>query len=260
MTQKKSGVFTFFSKDKKPIFSWLSSNLEKSIKNYSTNPKYEELQSKSTKIEIKLFDSLFGALVYLKQRVPHNQLVKPYSEYVYLALKEDTLPQIELSDDTQAGDVVIGPFRSRFFVSDFVQAFSETFGLVNMGDRSGSSEDLFKYYTQKQSLAKFEVMQKKLSDELKFKQMEELRVRLEFMKRYYDYLDFLKNTKFIDATFEYDKQLIRIKNGLFVTIGDSNFNYEQHYLPSEQLAVEKSELDERLIIYTFLKQKKSGFL
>lgn len=250
------GILTFYDDKGKPSFSTITNNFELSIPRIKR--KYSSLKDKFVKVKKNPKKTLFDALISFKKDGVLN-IVNIYEDYCYLAIDSKKTPFLEIVEDTNSNKKLLGPFRNRFFLADVLQSFCDVFDSPNIQeDNKTIDESLFFY---RKDLNPFKKQIKRLNAKLKFKSAEELRKRISIINRYYNHLDFLKATKSINHNFEYNEEKCSIKAGLLVGIGKYDFkiNNSIEYRKNEFLSVEKSELDERLIIYEFLKFSNKDF-
>jgi len=111
-----------------------------------------------------------------------------------------------------------------------------------------------------ENLSKLKKEATALGDDLEFEKASEIEERLTIFNKFYDYLKFLHVTKKLELEYEENGVKYFFQKGVLAKVvnGDKEMVYAvpaMEYRNLEHLAVDKSELAERRIIYNFLKDK-----
>ncbi|MFC1898020.1 hypothetical protein ACFLYJ_00450 [Candidatus Cloacimonadota bacterium] len=287
----KTGYYCL-SDTEKILFSGKTSNLKNSIQKLISVDKDDknifQLVSLTQKISYQETDSLFAALleekkIQLQHNPEFNQNIRPYDNYVYLAVDFYNVPFLKLAESTQEELYYLGPFLSRFFVYDFIDAMATLFQFPScenekypceklkeekcngwcLKDKPEIFQMLFGSYFQikKSLLKRAKSRLKKLMDELEFLESEKLKEQIQLIEKYFDFLRFFHVTKKLDTTFSHENITVSISNGMISKLEENGkvwdfFNFQPEYRSNEFLAHDKSQLTERLIIYRHLKKNK----
>lgn len=241
-----------------------------------------ELQARSDKIGYQETEKIFNGLIGIKMlndkyHPAFNQMIRYYDEYQYLGLSFDKVPYVKVENTTINDYFYLGPFRSRFFLHDVMDALMDYYHLPACPGKSypcelveakkckgycllGKTElvkDLVKYYLlpHQDNLQELRMEKEKLFDELNFGEAENLQRLERKILRYYNQVSFLMVTKTLEMTFEYGGKEIEIKGGMISAIDGYGFHIStREYNRNELYSVEKSELDERWIVFNMVKQ------
>ena len=259
-----TGFFVYW-KEKKPLFAEKTYNLQKSITNYST----EKTSNKAILALRRNFDNLtwvetenlFEALICekeFKKKIPYENFINLFKDYVYLSINLEKAPHFKISEDTNSNYFFIGPFRKRFFLLDVFTSFAKVCNLPEIEDNYVGDFLEVKKLIEKFVLKVHPTLIKDLSkkrekalQELDFSLYDEIKIYQNFIKKYYEYLDFFYLTKNINLKFEYKNKFYSVKNGLL-----ENEKIFTNYRENELLAVNKEEFDQRRIVYYHLKENK----
>ncbi|MDO9577625.1 MAG: hypothetical protein Q7J16_07040 [Candidatus Cloacimonadales bacterium] len=295
---EKTGYY-FLAEAEKILFTGKTSNLQKSIQKILTsgleNKNIFQLVSLTQKISYQETNSLFAALleekkILQKHNPEFNQSIRLYDSYVYLAVDFYHVPFLKISENTLEDLYYLGPFRSRFFLYDFIDAMAVLFQFPSCEQRPAADgnekfpcrklkegkcsgwclqdkpeivEMLFGTYFQdnRKLIKKTKSRQKKLMDSLEFLKLETLNEQIELIEKYYDFLQFFHVTKKLETTLSYENKKVKIAGGLLSEIEKSGKiwdfnNFLPEYRRNEFLAHDKSQFMERLIIYRQLKKNK----
>jgi len=293
---EESGVLSFYS-DQELIYLTNTANLRRMAVNLWAQKDDElvigELFSKAKSLEVEetgtSLDALIKTKVTLEQAKPEfNPVINNWKNYVYLAINPAEFPFAKIVEYTEEDWFYIGPFRSRFILTDVMELMFKLLKLPYCEVKQGPCEKLdnqncrgwcmlIKTETQdneeekpdKPHLQKLDALLKeafvhadngllemilkekqKYEDDLQFAKSDLLRTTVELLKRYKDWLIFLYKIK--SLSFMTDK--IRVKNGQI-----THFKYagKEHqcpfveipYRPNEVLALNKNLVDEAWIVY-----------
>ena len=278
---EKSGAYGFYISDGSCLYRDYTANLRRSLSLFieSDSDSTEDLRNQWRFVAWEITGNLLDALrlVLLHPVGSLNERIAPYREYVYLGINFSTAPYYSICDHT-AGDLYyLGPFRSRFQISDFLDTLSIFTDLPPFSvetedeqkrslhfDNFSSAEKLTLFmrnlFSINQNLLKdIEQQRNKLLESLNFTDEELLSQQYHIIRRYYDYLRFLHVTKKLKVAFPYNNYGFIIENGMIKTLTHSaKAIYEasgflEEYQPGEFLAVSKNELNERRTIFQQLK-------
>ncbi len=241
------------------------------------------LFSQTIRIEIVETESLFDALLKSKIGLLENNLPEFnlyfYKKFTYFAIDFTNVPYFTITNDTtDQNKIFIGAFHNRFLLYDFISVMNELY-LYPACETKNYPCELYeknKCYApclkngiknivisdylliNYKKISELEEKMNKESDNLNFTGEEYLKNKLNIIKKYYDYLKFFYVTKEIN----FQDSRITIKNGLIKKIKVKNESikfpdYDLHFNKNEFLAIEKNQLNERWIIYDYLKGKIS---
>ncbi len=221
----------------------------------------------------KVFDALLGFKALNQEYTPrYNQMIRHYDDYVYLGLNFLKVPFIKVEKTTIHDYFYVGPFRSRFFLHDIIDVSAKHFKtpscpgsdypceLLEAGKCRGYclqrkedlSGDLTRYFLtpKKENLDKLTEERESLLNSFHFKEVETLRLDQKLLTKFYNRITFLMVTRQINVNYEYEGKHIEITKGLISRIDGRSFELtDLGYQPNELYAVDKSELDERWVIY-----------
>lgn len=247
-----------------------------------------QLVSLADKISYIKKENYFAALVeekiFLKKYYPEfNKIIKPYDNYVYLALDLDKVPYLRIVENTIKEQIYLGPFQDRFFLYDFIDMMAENFQspvceddkypcfrlkqAVCSGwclkDKRETAEFIFRNFLISNSRI-IEALSDEIESlfkELKFDRAARLQRHLEILKKYYDIISFLHVTKHIKSDITLAERTIRIESGLIAEVNErqenERFDLNGHsFRKNEYLAHDKAQLSERWLIYQYLKKNK----
>ncbi len=221
----------------------------------------------------KVFEALMGYKALIQKFIPrYNKLIRYYDDYVYLGLNFLKVPFIKVEKTTIHDYFYVGPFRSRFFLHDIIDVSAHHFKtpscpgsdypceLLEAGKCKGYCiqgkeniiEDLSRFFlTPKiENIDKLTEERESLLNSFHFKEAEALQLDQKLLTKFYNRITFLMVTRQINVNYEYEGKQIEISNGLISRIDGRSFDIsDREYQPNELYAVDKSELDERWIIY-----------
>jgi excinuclease UvrABC nuclease subunit len=188
---------------------------------------------------------------------------------------------LSVKENTQADLLYLGPFRSRFLVSDVLSVLHKYLNLpicpdnpklcelrdtkfclstCTTGELDNLNELINKYYLSTNNdladllLAKYE----EYHNDLQFLKAEEVKVEAKVILKYYKFLDFLNKTKGLNTTLEVENRVYFVEDGLLAEVSGTdsidfrNINRKIPYRENELLAVNKNQLDERWIVFNFM--------
>lgn len=242
-----------------------------------------ESDSLSYKVDERPIMALIREKIYLQKHQPtfqHRHL--PWKEYSYLALDAHQFPFVTIKDDTNGNWDYIGPFRSRFFLSDVMDTYgrilkipyceTDTFP-CDRKDRAIcnayclQSDNESEAHSKLSSLLKEAYIHPKNGilelvkserdryfDDLEFDKVDLLSDEIDLLKKYRDWLSFLYVAKNLDFETESLKvescQISKVKlHGREYQFPIQNIEYR----PNEALALNKDIVDECRIVYTHYK-------
>ncbi|MDP8209978.1 MAG: hypothetical protein RAO94_02610 [Candidatus Stygibacter australis] len=242
-----------------------------------------ELLEQCDKIGYWETDRIFSALLgykALEQKYnpPFNRIIRYYDDYQYLGLNFVKIPFIKVESTTINDFFYIGPFRSRYFVHDVIDASAEYFKTPSCPGDSFPCElleakkctgyciqnqeqlaaDLTKYFLQPKQ-ENLDILTKEIDtllDGFLFTKAEAVKHQKKLLSNFYHQVAFLIVTKHLNLKYEYDGKNIEIANGLLKRIdGRILERVNQKYQLNELFAIDKSELDERWVIYNEVSSK-----
>jgi excinuclease ABC subunit C len=211
-----------------------------------------------------------------------------WKDYAYLAINPAEFPFVKITEYTEEDWFYIGPFRSRFFLSDLMELMSRLLKLPDCEVKSGPCE---KYNDERcrgwcllipaearqnaeekpeqPQLQKLDALLKeayvhpdnalmdlivkekqKYEDGLEFAKAELLKPEIELLKRYREWLIFLYKIKNLN----YETSWVSVKNGQLVMFKADGKEHSCPYInipyrACEVLALNKNMLDEARILY-----------
>ncbi len=290
------GVFAFYKGDECLLYS-KSGNLRFRLcgmyQQKDSDRNLSELFLEADSLSYKVFPEPIYALIqekiFLKQNQPlmqHKHIV--WKNYCYLAIDPMRYPFVGTKDDTNDSWQYIGPFRSRFFLSDimdtngrilkipFCQSPSYPCERLDRDICKGYCRCLDPEYKGEESLVKLgdllkeaylhpnngilELIQKdrdRYFDDLEFDKVDLLADEIDLLKKYRDWLSFLYIAK--DMTFENDLLIIEAGQIKQVSIKGKTHSFpitKIQYRENETLALNKDIVDECRIVYTYLQKQK----
>ncbi|PID27189.1 MAG: hypothetical protein CSB55_09125 [Candidatus Cloacimonadota bacterium] len=282
--ENKKSLYAGFTASIKQALDWLNRKKESEIH-------VKDLFSRADAFHLFEFKTMFEALVHYKtilreDNTEFNALIRPYEQYQYLSLKFDEPPFIKTSDATADDAFHIGPFYSRFFIFDYSDIVGNRYNLPNCyGDTEEKrlSEEKFSDLSRAEKISVFNRYYleenhdwiEDLKDEneeclnnLLFEKSEKIKTELRIAEKYRDFIAFLKITKYLNGAINTGEIKAEIKNGLlysvnykgkFIEFGKEK-DFEKEYRKNEALAVDKSELNERRIIYLTIKENQPEYI
>ncbi len=286
---KETGYYFLSDKDN-ILFCSETANLQHSLtKLFSAsidNKNILQLISLTKNISYSQTDSLFSALLQAKIiRSKHhpefNKMIIQNPDLVYLAIDFHKVPFLKITEHTTEAYFYLGPFPNRFFLCDLVDVMAdimklpscenENFPCRNLKEKNCSgwclkekqqiAEKLISNYLEKNEevCEKIDEEIEKLQKNLQFQKAENLKVKQKLIRKYYNHLKFLHVTKKID--FNLRNYQVHLSDGLISKLYSNNTDYDfkltkPEYRENEFLAHDKSEYQERIIIYQHLSKNK----
>ena len=215
-----------------------------------------------------------------------QEQIQAHAGYAYLALDAHTFPFITLADDTQGDWLYLGPFRSRFFLSDVVDTFAR---ILKLPSCDSSVHPCAKYESgscrgwclqleeqtpdpQVPPLEKLETLLKeafvhpengilemvkterdKYYDDLEFDKAALLDEEIELLTKYRDWLKFL----YVAKSLHHLEDNLEINCGRINEYKIANRTYRfpvdnTSYRENESLALDLAYVDESRMIYDYL--------
>ncbi|HPS39565.1 MAG TPA: hypothetical protein PL124_09160, partial [Candidatus Cloacimonadota bacterium] len=239
---------------------------------------------------VSLVEALADHKFILKNSTPlYQQQLFPPRDYVYLALSAEAFPFVRISEHTTEDWQYLGPFRSRFFLTDFIDSLSRILKLphceqlsfpcekfdrdlcrgwclsLNTEREIDSTRDLEKlqkllfesYMTPSDSVIKLlRTQYDTYFDNLEFEKAEMFTEPLEIHRKYKDWLEFLIATKSLN----FQDQNYKVVDGQLAAALIEGEWHDLHILrtefrPNELLALDKAVVDEARVIYDYYKTK-----
>ncbi|MCF7920994.1 MAG: hypothetical protein K9N06_13930 [Candidatus Cloacimonetes bacterium] len=279
-----SGCVGFYRQEKM-IYCRMSSNIDAYLKGLFQedidDANLGEMLEACELISYEETESIFAALLLEKfwkyeYQPQYNKRYRDYDPYQYLGINFVRFPFLKLENDTIKDYFYVGPFRDGYLVRDAIDVLSRLFGTPVCAEldfpcylaenkqckgycirnQEFLAVDLVRYFLlpEQKDLSVLEEWKQKLLAELKFRESDELASYQRILQRFYSRITFLAVTKWLDAEFEYKGKQIKIKNGLLGQDGSHRYLIvETEYQPHELYAVEKAELDERWVIFNYIK-------
>lgn len=278
------GIISFYAEDKllycqisRSIRGYMDTRFGEEIKDKNLAELWDRTEQVGYKVTDGAFTALMGKkLLEEKYQPEYKSRIRHYDQYQYLGISFDKVPYIKVENTTIHEYFYLGPFRGRFFLYDIVDIISEHFNLpacqgedhpcdlfddkICKGYCVNNEEllkaDLVKYYLlpKKEIVDLLDEMKERYLDELQFTAAERVRIQHQELSRFYNQISFLMVTKHLDLQFKHQGQQIEIRNGMIAKIGDVAITLpENEYQKTELYAVEKSELDERWIVFNEIK-------
>jgi hypothetical protein len=97
--------------------------------------------------------------------------------------------------------------------------------------------------------------------QLRFAEAERIGIQKKQLEKFYNYIAFLIVTKNINLKYQYEGKMVMITEGMIERVEGRRFdNITREYMPNELYAVDKSELDERWVIFNEIKDSIPGEL
>ena len=219
----------------------------------------------------------------------YQQQLFPARDYVYLALSAEEFPFVRITEHTTEEWQYLGPFRSRFFLADFIDSLSRILKLphceqltfpcekfdrdlcrgwclsLNAEKALDSTRDLDKlqkllfesYMTPSDSVIKLlQAQYDAYFDKLEFEKAELFTEPIDIHSKYRDWLQFLIATK----SLSYSGDDYKITDGQLSGARIDGVWHDLHILrtefrPNELLALDKSVVDEARVVYDYYKNK-----
>lgn len=294
---EESGVYRFFG-NSEILYQRISKNLRKSaerwLKSLQGTADYSrhnnELISRTAYFDFESTDNLFSALLKHKESLleftpEYNHIIREYDDYVYLGVSLYQAPYFKICENTVDELIFLGPFRSRFDVYDILDAFSDLLKMPNctvlpvpcervktgkcksycMGQGSvkrNFSDEVFDVYLKvnERVIDKLDMEYKYLFNDLQFNRAHEMKQKISQLKRFYERLKFFLISKKMNTSFQDDKSVYEIEQGLIKSIYHKKHKKKivfaldtvESYKDNEFLAYDKKEFDERLILYNYI--------
>lgn len=280
----------YFTDGKNVIFAGLTSNLyvriNRLFEQKKEDEKVKELWDKAEDLIFDLRLSDIDSLVWYKSLIksftPYfNDYINLWENYTYLAIDWSNAPYLSIKENTQSDLLYIGPFRSRFFLSDVFSVLNKYLKLplcpenpricdlkdtdkcistCTKGDLELLKTLIRKYYLSANNDLADRLMKEyeKFHNDLQFIKAEEVKIEAKLVLKYYRFLNFLNQTKEINKTLEVDNRVYFIEDGLLAEVSDKDsidfrsINRKIPYRDNEMLAVNKNQLDERWIVFNFI--------
>jgi len=283
-----TGIFTL-SDDNKILYINKTSNLDKSIRQLFEVAKDDknifQLVSQTAEIAFEEHISLFAALVHQKKLEnsvypEFNSIIKPFEQYVYIAINFNEPPYIKVAEDTQQNRFYIGPFKDRFFLFDLLDVMAEMFQYPLCPDEKPYPCERYKndkclgwcikeknetyknailpYIISPKELLSFKQNEyENLFNDLQFEKAEKLKTKIQLIKKYFEYLKFCKITKSLNLEFNKNNISYTINDGRLSGLVENSHKEDfplisVEYRENELLSFNKDQLAERWIVYNYL--------
>lgn len=285
------GFFAFTRGEESLFASWSSIPLKRVLflaKLSETERDWAELFQQADSIlyteDASEIEALSHYKAYLQAHLPslQSQLFPP-RDYVYLALNAAVFPFVKITEHTTEDWLYLGPFRSRFFLADFIDSLSRILKTpycetgvfpcdkferdlcrgwclnLSVEEESEQARDLPKlekllfesYLTPSETVLK--LLRKQFDHynrDLEFEKAELFKESIELHERYRNWLNFLIAAKTL--SFELPDHKVKAGQLVAARIGDSwqEFHILPHeHRPNELLALDKALVDEAKVIY-----------
>ncbi|MEN6445743.1 MAG: hypothetical protein ABFC98_06830 [Candidatus Cloacimonas sp.] len=300
-TLPKGWVFFLLSSEKEELYAGYSANLKAKIDFFSNKAKeggiHQEMWNAAKTLQWISYPEAISALIHYKCHLAKNlplyqYQIRPWAEYVYLALDSHRYPFITIQDNTNEDWLYLGPFRSRFFLIDVLDIFARMLKLpacetgefpcekkeINLCQGwcmalEGNTEKNTEYNLDKlESLFKeiflvpengiLELIQQERNNyfnELEFEKASLLDEEIDLLNKYRKWLQFLIAAKHL----EYDSEELKIQQGkiTFCRMEGKSYNFpvdNTEFRINETLALNLDSVDESKIIYDFLRKDKGA--
>jgi len=293
----RSWVFYALRSETEYLYASVSVNLGARLKNFwqkrQDDSLIAELMSKAKYLDYQPMPDSMSALIMLKTFLFDNypsyqQRLQPWAEYVYLALDSHRFPFITIQQHTNDEWNYLGPFRSRFFLTDLLDSLSRILKLpycetgtypcdkfergicrgwclaLAPAKETKLEHDLDKLDTLiKETFLHpnngiLEMVQKERDNyfnNLEFAKADLLDDEINLLSKYRDWLNFLYVTKELD--FENSKITIRKGQLARAELNGKTYNFHidsTEHRENEKLALPLNRLDEAKIIYDYIKE------
>lgn len=259
------------------------------------NALYAEMLHQATKLEYTLHSTALSALMHFKaslfDALPlYQHRLNSWDSYAYLALDAHRMPFISITEHTNDDWLYLGPFRSRFFLSDVIDIYTRILKLPACESQSYPCEkhpqdrcrgwclNLLKQkpISEEYSLDKLDSLLKEAfvhpengilemvqktrddySNNLEFHKAGLLDDEIELLEKYRDWLVFLYNAKNID----FENEVLSVQKGKITRFiyQDREYNFPSDstsYRKNEALALNMETVDESRIIYDYLRKRE----
>jgi excinuclease ABC subunit C len=222
-----------------------------------------------------------------RQTAEFNQRIQLWKNYVYLAINPAEFPFVKITEFTDEDWFYLGPFRSRFFLTDLMELMHKLLKLPHCEVKAGPCEKLGEGICRgwcqlikaeaaatdeadgHPQLEKLDALLKeafvhpdnglldlvtrekqKYEKDLQFVKADLLKTELELLKRYKEWLVFLYKIKNLNKVTD----RISIKGGQLIRFRIDGLEQELPfvkipYRPNELLAINKNLLEEARILY-----------
>lgn len=279
------GSYTFYD-GSSAVYSGFAANIAKSlrylegIKNH--NEVVQRIFEQSSLLDWKDHPTLYDAFLDTLFR-PGKEQIPIWENYIYLAVDFWNPPFFKITETTVGEEWYIGPFRNRFFLSDFLMTMNKLFHtpicesktypckLHETGECDGwciqqlSSSSAGKYFRfflfpDKKIIIELKNRREQMMDELRFEESELLGKQIEVLEKYQDWLYSLCVTSGLDFDMPHGSNIHQIRGGRLQSILHDDIPVLQRPLrqipqrPNESMAVDKSEIDERRVIWKHLEK------
>jgi len=280
-----SGIIGFY-KEQRMIYCRMSGNIsayisrhfDEDIENINLGEMIDECDSIRFQETETIFDALLLEKLWKYDNQPEfNKRYRDYDSYQYLGLNFVKYPFLKMQNDTIEDYFYIGPFRDPYLVHDAIDILSRVFQtpvcaagempcdlLENeqckgycVQNKELLGTDLVRYYLlpEQRDMVILDELKKKLMQELNFKRADELSNYQQRLQHFHGQITFLAVTKWLNLKFEYKGKQIIIEKGLLKQDGKQEyFIAGMEYQINEQYAVDKSELDERWVVFNYVKK------
>ena len=289
------GIYYYFNNDRIVYLNFtlnLKESVQKHFKNRD-NEDFSQIINKSNRIGFIQTDTLFEALLLKKfdedrYNFNRNNRYKRWENYAYLAINFLKPPYLSLQEDTNKEFFYIGPFLDRFLIMDTIYSFADLIKTPACPSKKYPCERLNEkkcpgYCINDLKEKMFDLVEdniiipnpnliktkndnyNKLMDNLDFNAADFLNKRLKKIKEYYNKLRFYYVTKSLSVNISHSNFQVKIENGLIsqISYDDEKIKIKLpiiNYRENETLAVNKRELEERWIIYEYLRSKDASLI
>jgi excinuclease UvrABC nuclease subunit len=294
-------IFFCFRKADEPLWCGYTPNLAQRLniirQKAENDSQYGEASALADTLQFESYPRSMDALIRYKAFVhehhpPYQQALSLSRDYVYLALDAYRFPFACTRSDTQDDWTYLGPWRSRFFLSDVMDSVARILKLPFCETGSFPCEKLdnglCKGYCQalsedssqeeKDNLAKLdallrdayvhpnngilEMVQQERDNyfnELEFAKADLLDDEIANLAKYRDWLNFLYVTK----SLSFSEENLRVENGMLAWCRLDGREYSfptphVEYRDNEQLAINLTDADEARLIYEYYVKHHKG--
>ena len=287
-------VFFVFKKDDQALWCGYTPNLAQRLQvitnKAESDQQYAEMSESANILQYESYPQAMDALILYKvfchtQHPTFQNVIRPCSDYVYLALDAYRFPFVSLRSDTNDDWLYSGPWRSRFFLVDVLDSLSRILKIpfcetssfpcdkldngvcrgycLALDDSEPTPDDVD--LTKLDALLReaylhpnngiWEMLKQekvKYFNELEFAKEDLINDEMEILAEYRDWLEFLYATKFISFATE----TIKVEKGLLIWCMLEGVEYSfpplaTQFRDNEKLALNLQDVDEARIIYDY---------
>ncbi|MFO8145491.1 MAG: hypothetical protein R6T89_07180 [Candidatus Syntrophosphaera sp.] len=294
-------VFFCFNEGENPLWCGITPNICQRLRiigaKAEQESQYAEMSGKADSLQIETkpeaIDALIRYKVYIQKHHPeYQQAIDPSSDYAYLAIDAWRFPFVGIQSHTTEDWTYVGPWRSRFFLTDVMDTLSRILKIPFCETGTFPCEKLEKgickgyclnlkedpQYDDIPDLNKLEDLLKEAYlhprngilemvaqerdnyfNNLEFEKEDLLNTQIELLEKYRDWLNFFYVTKSLSfATEDFD-----VENGMMSRCRYENEEYlfpvpQTRFRENERLALNLRDLDEARLIYEYYMKNIEG--